>query len=81
MFMAAWCEKCAAADYEGDGCPIQLRAMALGVHDPDYPAEWNFTNGGVPQCSSFTLSPEVEHRCTDTLDMFEWASHQASYAL
>lgn len=69
IFMAEWCERCARN--EGDGCMIQLRALAHSIGDPEYPCEWNFTNGGVPQCSAFSVDQTAEARCDRTPDMFE----------
>jgi hypothetical protein len=71
IFMAEWCEKCAWADYEGDGCMIQLRALAYRIDEPEYPAEWNYTNGGIPQCAAFTTEVKPDTRCSETPDMFE----------
>lgn len=76
IFMAAWCEHCALADHEDGGCMIQLRALAHKIDEPEYPAEWNFTNGGAPQCTAFTTDPENEPRCPETIDMFEQIADQ-----
>lgn len=70
LFMAEWCQQCALADYDGTGCTIQLRALAHDIYDPEYPAEWNFTIGGYPQCSAFAGDPPPEPRCDKTPDMF-----------
>ncbi|NDV53859.1 hypothetical protein [Salipiger sp. PrR003] len=70
-FMAGWCANCALADYEGDGCTIQLRALAHSIDEPEYPADWNHTNGGEPQCTAFRTEAESEPRCRETLDMFD----------
>ena len=70
IFMAQWCERCALADYDGDGCMIQLRALAHSIGDPEYPAEWSMTNGGAPQCTAFALEPPPQPRCARTADMF-----------
>lgn len=70
VFMAQWCERCAMADYDGGGCMIQLRAIAHGISEPEYPPEWNFTNGGAPQCTAFSLDSPPEPRCDQTTDMF-----------
>lgn len=78
IFMAEWCEKCALAGYEGEGCMIQLRALAFGTHAPEYPAEWNYTNAGTPQCTAFRAEPEAEPRCDKTPDMFEQLEEQPS---
>mgnify|MGYP004224667425 CR=1 FL=1 len=78
IFMAQWCDKCALSDYEGDGCMIQLRALAHRVDEPEYPAEWSFTNGGAPQCTAFTTEPQTEPRCRDTIDVFERIADQSN---
>jgi hypothetical protein len=70
MFMAEWCGNCASADYEGDGCVIQLRALMHKIDDPDYPAEWSLTDGGCPQCTAFCKDQPAEPRCDKTPDMF-----------
>lgn len=74
IFMAQWCERCALADYNGDGCMIQLRALAHSIGDPEYPAEWRLTNGGAPQCTAFDIDPPPEPRCDRTPDMFSGAA-------
>lgn len=72
VFMSEWCANCSMANFdeEGEACMINVRTMVLDINDPDYPPEWNFTNGGVPQCTAFTTSGEVEPRCDQTVDMF-----------
>ena len=70
--MANWCYKCMWGNFEDidRACEINLRAMTHQLNDPEYPAEWNFTNGGVPQCSAFTADGEAEFRCDQTADLF-----------
>ncbi len=70
MFMAAWCERCALADYDGDGCMIQFRTLMHGIGDPEYPAEWNLTSAGIPQCTAFTADQPADPMCDKTPDMF-----------
>lgn len=72
MFMAAWCERCAMMDHDDpeETCMIQLRALAHSIDDPEYPAEWQYTDGGVPQCTAFTAEAPAEPRCDKTIDMF-----------
>ena len=70
IFMAEWCENCAFGDYDGDGCMIQLRALAYGVGDPEYPREWVLTDGGSPKCTAFCGDQPPEPRCDKTIDMF-----------
>lgn len=72
IFMAEWCERCALGCFDDPdrSCMINLRALAHGIDEPEYPAEWNYTNGGVPQCTAFTREPDVEPRCALTPDMF-----------
>ncbi|MDX8354341.1 hypothetical protein [Cognatiyoonia sp. IB215182] len=45
--------------------------MAHRIDDPEYPGEWQFSNGGVPICSAFTETLPVEPRCDLTIDMFQ----------
>lgn len=66
-FTAAWCKQC--ADFEG-GCAIEARAIMGSVGDADYPREWNYTIGGVPQCEAFIEAVKPEPRCDLTVDMF-----------
>ncbi|MEL6921116.1 MAG: hypothetical protein AAFO77_08825 [Pseudomonadota bacterium] len=73
IFMAAWCERCARWNYDDPDavCMIQLRALAHSIDDPDYPEEWQYSDGGVPICSAFTQTePTFLPRCTETLDLF-----------
>lgn len=73
IFQAAWCAKCARANYDDpdNACMIELRAMAHRIGDPEYPTEWQYSNGGVPQCIAFTAEDPPEPRCDKTLDMFD----------
>ena len=73
IFMAEWCEKCALANYDDPdrACMIQLRALAHGIDEPEYPGEWNYSNAGIPQCTAFTVKEPPEPRCEKTPDMFE----------
>ncbi|MGC1494191.1 MAG: hypothetical protein WA790_00170 [Sulfitobacter sp.] len=72
IFMAEWCERCALSNFDDPdtSCMINLRALAHSIGDPEYPAEWNYTNGGIPQCTAFTSETPCEPRCDKTLDMF-----------
>jgi hypothetical protein len=70
MFMGQWCENCALADYEGDGCMIQLRAMMHKIGDPEYPSEWVQSDDGGPKCTAFTEDAPQQARCDMTVDMF-----------
>jgi hypothetical protein len=72
IFMAEWCEKCELhnhSDFDAP-CMIQLRALAHSISEPEYPAEWNYTNGGAPQCTAFTTGEPEDPRCERTIDMF-----------
>jgi hypothetical protein len=73
MFMAEWCAKCSLAHFDDEdrACMINLRALAHDIDEPEYPAEWNYSNGGVPQCTAFTTGDPKEPRCDCTLDMFD----------
>ena len=71
-FMSEYCAKCALANFDDEdrACTINLRALAHGINEPEYPAEWNYSNGGVPQCTAFATQVEAEGRCDRTIDMF-----------
>ena len=73
LFMAEWCGNCKRANFDDpdQACMIQLLALAHKIDDPNYPAEWNYTNGGIPQCTAFTTEAPAEPRCDQTLDMFD----------
>lgn len=73
VFMAEWCERCALfrPDDPDKTCSINLRALAHSVTEPEYPGEWQYSNGGVPVCTAFTADEPAEPRCTETVDMFE----------
>lgn len=75
FFQDEWCAHCARdaqfrSEYEetGDpqcgGCEILANSMA-GIQ----PDEWKYVNG-IPNCSAFTLDPNLPMRCKFTLDMF-----------
>ena len=70
FFMASWCEKCALSDYDGDGCMIQLRALAHGIDEPEYPSEWVYSSDGAPCCTAFATERRDDERCHETPDMF-----------
>ena len=72
MFMAEWCERCSRANFSDpdQACHINLRAMAFGIDAPEYPAEWQLSNGGAPLCTAFIENGEPPYRCELTLDMF-----------
>lgn len=72
IFMAEWCARCAHANFDDEdrACMINLRAIAHQIDDPHYPAEWQFSNGGVPQCTAFAYDMPDEERCDATPDMF-----------
>lgn len=59
IFMAQWCERCALADYDGDGCMIQLRALAHSIGDPEYPPEWQIGPDGQPCCTAFDEADQL----------------------
>lgn len=74
IFMADWCEKCALfnPDDEDKACMINLRSLAHSIDDPEYPAEWQYSDGGVPMCTAFTTeTDDAIPRCPDTADMFD----------
>lgn len=70
--MSEWCNKCAAMDFNDPDscCPILGAVMAFSIGDPEYPAEWQYSNGGVPQCTAFTETASDNERCIETPDMF-----------
>lgn len=77
IFMAEWCANCVKANLDDvdRACIINLRAIAHQIDDPEYPEEWQFSNGGVPFCSAFSEGPVVKPQCDQTPDMFErWES-------
>lgn len=71
--MAEWCAKCAAIDFDDADscCPIMGAAMAFRLGDPEYPAEWQYSNAGVPQCTAFTQTHPIVARCSETPDLFD----------
>lgn len=73
IFMAEWCENCALAKFDDPdrACDINLRAMAHDIGEKAYPAEWQYSNGGVPICTAFTEIEPAEPRCEHTIDMFD----------
>jgi hypothetical protein len=70
-FVAEWCSNCALADFDGEGCMINLRAYAFNINEPEYPAEWNYTNAGTPQCTAYVADTTAGPRCDMTIDMFD----------
>lgn len=73
IFVAEWCANCELANFDDpeNCCTINLRAMMHRITDPEYPAEWQYSNGGVPQCTAFVCDGAPEPRCDRTLDMFD----------
>lgn len=65
MFMDSFCEKCAkmpiSADAEGQ-CSIQLRMMAYGVKDKEYPKQIVEDDNGFGMCTSFVSRITVNAR-------------------
>ncbi len=57
MFMSLWCYRCTKDNLDADtgegGCPILAWTMAVGVRDPNYPREWQYSAGGQPVCAAF----------------------------
>ena len=72
-FMTEWCGKCASMDFDDPDacCPIMGAAMAFSIGDPEYPAEWQYSNAGVPQCAAFKETITTDERCPETPDMFK----------
>lgn len=73
IFMSEWCENCALGNFDDPekSCDINLRAMAHDIDEKGYPAEWQYSNGGVPICTAHTTKQPEEPRCAQTIDMFK----------
>ncbi len=56
-FESAYCRRCTKDLHHphGDsgGCPLIVRAMALGVEEEGYPQEWIHGPDGWPTCTAF----------------------------
>lgn len=62
-FESAFCDRCrretSVRKTQGSGgCKIHLMALAFGVGDPQYPAEWIYGDDGSPICTAF-----VDEKC------------------
>lgn len=58
-FTEAFCERC-VRDWKyqqtgngDDGCQILMRTMLHRLADPEYPAEWVYSDEGWPVCTAF----------------------------
>lgn len=60
-FIRHWCGHCKRdaafrADPDtGPSCPIVANALAFGIDDPSYPAEWQYGQDGRPCCAAFEV--------------------------
>jgi hypothetical protein len=52
IFISQFCERCQKDDI-AKGCNIQLRTMAFGVDETEYPVEWQYDADGNPTCTAF----------------------------
>lgn len=80
-FMDAWCCNCAKdkfmtgeKEYDecapDDLCPIIANTHTFEVDDPEYPAEWQYGEKGVPCCTAYALTDDAQPPCEHTADMF-----------
>ncbi len=53
-FEFTFCNRCQHEDATegGDGCEIQTRVYALGIHEKGYPTEW-IEDANGPRCTAF----------------------------
>jgi hypothetical protein len=62
LFMERYCYQCRKDDGgrpDGDSCEILCNALAFDPDDPEYPAEWQYTDRGQPTCTAFEAREET----------------------
>jgi hypothetical protein len=52
LFRDKYCSLC-EKDQVPEGCKIQLRTMAFGIDEPEYPKEWVHNSEGYAICTAF----------------------------
>lgn len=56
LFMERYCHQC-RRDSEERPCEILTRAVWADIDDPEYPAEWQYSDSRQPMCTALEKQP------------------------